>query len=164
MASRPKKKSPNRRDKRAQRVDKPVKSEATSDVSPKGPIHIRSEAQLKRLLEQPEPVLIDFWAPWCGPCRMMAPIFEQVARELDGAVRFVKINTEEVPEVGRALGVRSIPTLVALQGSEVIDTHVGLMPASSLMRMARRLDDLARGVTLGDKMKRWLGIGAAPVS
>jgi thioredoxin 1 len=93
---------------------------------------------------------------------MMAPIFEQVARDFDGGVRFLKINTEEVPEVGQALGVRSIPTVVAMQGTEVVDSHVGLMPASALGRMARRVDEAARGVTLGDKVKSWLGLGPSP--
>ena len=68
------------------------------------------------VLENDAPVLVDFWAPWCGPCRMVAPIVEELAEEYDGQVKFVKLNTDENPQVAGKYGIRSIPTPPRLQG------------------------------------------------
>lgn len=75
---------------------------------------------LKRNIQKNHlPVLVDFWAPWCAPCKMMAPIFEQVASEVEPRARFLKLNTEEYPDAGAPLGIRSIPTLILFkQGRE----------------------------------------------
>src|SRR3712207_6906079 len=65
------------------------------------------------------PTLVDFWAPWCGPCRMVAPIVEELAGEYEGRVKFVKLNTDENPAVSSRYGIRSIPTLLVFKGGEV---------------------------------------------
>lgn len=78
------------------------------------------------------PVLVDFWAEWCGPCRMIAPSLEEMAKELGDKVKIVKVNIDENPETPSKLGVRGIPTLMVFKGGEMVSQKVGAMPKSAL--------------------------------
>ncbi|MGB0718933.1 MAG: thioredoxin TrxA [Bdellovibrionales bacterium] len=78
------------------------------------------------------PVLVDFWAEWCGPCKTLSPIVDEIAADMDGKVKVVKINIDEAPEAPSKYGVRGIPTLMIFKGGEVVDTKVGGMPKSQL--------------------------------
>jgi thioredoxin 1 len=71
------------------------------------------------------PVVVDFWAEWCGPCRMIAPHLESIATEMDGKVKIVKVNVDENPEISGQVGIRSIPTLMVFKGGKHVNTKVG---------------------------------------
>ncbi|GAB3748613.1 thioredoxin TrxC [Lysobacter olei] len=84
------------------------------------------------------PLLVDFWAPWCGPCRVMAPQFEQAAAVLEPQVRLVKVDTQEQPTLGQKFGVRSIPTLALFHQGREVARQAGAMPAAAIVDWVRR--------------------------
>lgn len=84
------------------------------------------------VLQAQEPVLVDFWAEWCGPCKALSPVIDELAAELKGKVKVVKINIEDAPNTPTRYDVRGIPTLMVFKGGQVVSTRVGGMPKTQL--------------------------------
>ncbi len=84
------------------------------------------------VLQSSEPVLVDFWAPWCGPCRAIAPLIEELAEQYDGKVKIGKVNVDENPEIAQRYDVMNIPTLIVFKNGEIAERFMGLVPKSKL--------------------------------
>jgi thioredoxin 2 len=109
------------------------------------PVNLSATEFERHIARSQLPVLVDFWAPWCGPCRMMAPAFEQAAKQLEPHVRLVKVNTDEAQGVGARLNIRSIPTLALFIGGREVARQAGAMAAGDIVRWAQ--SQLARKAT-----------------
>ena len=95
-------------------------------------LHVSDEEFETQVLNAELPVLVDFWAPWCGPCRMLGPIIEDLSEEYEGQVRFAKMNTDENPETPGQYGIMSIPTLLLFKDGELAGRTVGMRPKPAL--------------------------------
>ncbi|MBE0410362.1 MAG: thioredoxin [Anaerolineales bacterium] len=100
------------------------------------PIQVSDAEFEEKVLQAELPVIVDFWAPWCAPCKMIAPVLEDVAKEYDGKLVVAKVNTDENPEFAIQYGVMGIPTLLFTKDGEIFDRHVGAAPPAVIKEKA----------------------------
>jgi thioredoxin 1 len=102
------------------------------------PVHVNDKNFASEVLNSDIPVLVDFWATWCGPCRSISPIVEELAKEFFGRVKVTKINVDESPATPSQYGVRGIPTLILFKGGKILDQIVGAVPKARLKAMIEK--------------------------
>ena len=102
-------------------------------------VHLNQENFAKEALQSDVPVIMDFWAPWCAPCQMMAPVFEELSNEYEGKLKFTKVNTDEEQMLAVPFGIQGIPTLLVLYKGQEVDRIVGFGPKEMLKQ---RIDEI----------------------
>ena len=107
------------------------------------PIHVDDDNFEKAVLKSEVPVIVDFWAPWCGPCKMVAPILEKLAKEYKDKLVIAKVNTDENPEWAGRYGVQGIPTMLFVAGGKVLHRQVGAVPEGVLREALSEFMDVA---------------------
>lgn len=106
------------------------------------PVEVTDDSFDDEVLNSDKPVLVDFWAEWCGPCRMVSPIVEELAEEYDGKAKFAKVDVDENADISMEYNIRSIPSLLIFKDGEVVDQVVGAVPKSQLKK---KLDEQLNG-------------------
>jgi thioredoxin len=112
-----------------------METKATTTIEP---IQVTDSSFEQEVLKSSLPVLLDCWAPWSGPCRMIAPVIKELASDLAGAVKVAKLNVDENPEVAGRLGIQGIPTLLLFRNGQILDKMIGAAPRATIEAAVRR--------------------------
>ena len=107
------------------------------------PLHVTDDDFEKTVLQSPTPVIVDFWAPWCGPCKMVAPILDKLAQEYDDKLVVAKVNTDDNPKWAMKYDVQGIPTMLFVAGGKIVHRQVGAMPERMLREAVSQFLELA---------------------
>ena len=107
------------------------------------PVHVTDAAFEKSVLQNPLPIIVDFWAPWCGPCKMVAPLLDKIAKEHAGKLIVAKVNTDENPEWATKYGVQGIPTMLFIYGGKIVHRQVGALPERMLREAVTQFLEVA---------------------
>ncbi len=107
------------------------------------PIHVTDASFEQAVLQSPTPVIVDFWAPWCGPCKMVAPILDKLAQEMDGKLIVAKVNTDENPEWMMKYGIQGIPTMLFVANGKIVHRQVGALPERMLRDIVTQFMEVA---------------------
>ncbi len=111
------------------------------------PVHVTDSAFEKTVLQSSVPVIVDFWAPWCGPCKMVAPVLEKIAKENAGKVLVAKVNTDENPEWAMKYGIQGIPTMLFVAGGKIVHRQVGALPEPILRTIVTQFLEVTNQVS-----------------
>jgi thioredoxin 1 len=115
----------------------------TSDID--NVTHVTDVTFESKVLKNKLPVLVDFWAPWCGPCRMVAPVVDEIGKQYQGQIKVYKVNTDDNPIIASKYGIRSIPTLMIFKQGERVDMVVGAVPKTTLANTIEKYLDTKTG-------------------
>lgn len=111
------------------------------------PVNVNDDAFQKVVLESKIPVIVDFWAPWCGPCKMVAPVLEKIAKEQAGKLLVAKVNTDENPQWSEKYKVQGIPTMLMIANGKVVYTQVGALPEGMLREVVTEFMNVVQSVS-----------------